>query len=195
MSVQKFIFPGVLFGIFSLLVFTRLVSMSSINLNNFTASGAGAAQAAPLDEATGNVMTGCSLSQSYPASILQWCGLIERYARENGIDPDLVSAVMLQESSGRPDAYSKSGAVGLLQVMPRDGRAANFICTNGPCFSSRPSMSDLFDPGYNIAYGTQMLGRLIHEQGSLREALRAYGPMDVGYDYADLVIGSMNNHH
>jgi soluble lytic murein transglycosylase-like protein len=120
--------------------------------------------------------------------------VIEQYAQENGLDPNLVSAVMLQESAGQPDAYSKSGAVGLLQVMPRDGKAATFVCPGGPCFASRPSMQELFDPKYNISYGTHLLASLIVKYGDIRDALKAYGPKDVGYYYADLVMGIMNSH-
>ena len=101
---------------------------------------------------------------------------------------------MLQESGGNPKAYSKSGAVGLMQVMPRDGLAASFQCNGRPCFSSRPSMEELFEPEYNISYGVRMLAGLAEKRGSLREGLRSYGPMDVGYSYADLVIGIMNGY-
>ena len=75
-----------------------------------------------------------------------------------------------------------------MQVMPRDGLAADFMCSGRPCFTSRPSMEELFDPQFNIEYGTRMLAGLIERYGSVREALRAYGPMDVGYYYADLVL-------
>jgi soluble lytic murein transglycosylase-like protein len=101
---------------------------------------------------------------------------------------------MLQESAGRPDAYSKSGAVGLLQVMPRDGLASKFMCKNGPCFSDRPSMEELFDPEYNLAYGAQMLASLVQHYGNERDALKAYGPKDVGYYYADLVLNTANRY-
>jgi hypothetical protein len=33
-----------------------------------------------------------------------------------------------------------------------------------------------------------MLAGLVKHAGSLREALKAYGPMDVGYYYADKVL-------
>jgi len=33
-----------------------------------------------------------------------------------------------------------------------------------------------------------MLAGLIKKHGSLREGLKAYGPMDVGYAYADKVL-------
>jgi soluble lytic murein transglycosylase-like protein len=132
---------------------------------------------------------GCKLSQNYPESIRQWCNQITRHATERNIDPNLIAAVMLQESGGNPAAYSKSGAVGLMQVMPRDGIASSFQCVNGPCFASRPSIQELQDPEFNVKYGTGMLSGLVNRHGNVRDALRAYGPMDVGYYYADKVLG------
>jgi hypothetical protein len=41
-----------------------------------------------------------------------------RCHREQGLDPDLVLAVLLVESSARPYARSPKGAIGLMQVMP-----------------------------------------------------------------------------
>ncbi|RPJ51593.1 MAG: lytic transglycosylase domain-containing protein [Chloroflexi bacterium] len=186
MSVQKAIFPGLIIGIVCLLVMTRILTGGAARVVTNTLPEVGKKLQTQAAE--------CTISPAYPESIRQWCGEIERYARENGLDPNLISALMLQESAGQPDAYSKSGAVGLMQVMPRDGKAASFMCKNGPCFADRPSMQELFDPQYNIAFGTRMLAELIHKRGNLREALKAYGPMDVGYYYADLVIGIMNNH-
>ena len=82
----------------------------------------------------------------------------------------------------------------LMQVMPRDGIAETFICQNGPCFSARPSMAELYDPQFNISYGVKMLAGLQHREGNMREALRLYGPMDVGYSYADLVLNIYENY-
>ncbi len=130
----------------------------------------------------------CALSAHFPQSVRQWCAAIETYAQENGVDANLISSVMVNESAGKPDAYSKDGAVGLLQVMPSDGLAARFQCPSGACFADRPSMAELFDPTFNIAYGSRMLANLIHSTGDVREALKAYGPKDVGYNYADLIL-------
>jgi hypothetical protein len=155
----------------------------------------------PVDQAAAQVPesktqgpTGCSLSASYSDSVRQWCELIERYATAFNLPPGLVAALITQESGGDAQAYSSSGAVGLMQVMPRDGLAASFMCDSGPCFASRPSSDQLFDPEYNVAYGTRMLAGLIAKYGDIREALRAYGPHDVGYSYADIVMAIMNSH-
>jgi len=103
----------------------------------------------------------CEVSQNYPQKILRWCDLITRYA----------------------------GAVGLMQVMPRDGLAASFMCVNGPCFANRPTISELEDPEFNVKYGTRMLAGLLNKYSNFRDALKAYGPKDVGYYYADIVLG------
>jgi soluble lytic murein transglycosylase-like protein len=135
------------------------------------------------------------VSLSYPQGILQWCDAITTLATQAELPPNLIAAVILQESGGDATAYSSSGAVGLMQVMPRDGIAASFECINGPCFTSRPTIDELQDPSFNIEYGTRMLAGLISRLGSLQEALKAYGPMDVGYSYADKVISIYENNH
>ena len=179
-GAQRAVFPGLLFGI------CLMFGMISLLTNGFKTNLVTQNRSANHPE--------CSISGSYPESILQWCGQIERNASENGIDPNLISAVMLQESAGRANAYSKDGAVGLLQVMPRDGLASDFMCPGGPCFSDRPSTQQLFDPDFNIEYGTEMLANLVAHYGDVREALKAYGPKDVGYYYADIVLGILESH-
>lgn len=130
----------------------------------------------------------CDVSDSFPEEVRQWCGLITRYAKEHEISPDLIAAVIWLESGGNPTAYSRSGAVGLMQVMPRDGLASSFQCANGPCFASRPTREELEDPEYNIEYGTGMLAGLYGRFESWRDALKSYGPMNVGYSYADKIL-------
>ena len=142
----------------------------------------------PEDKPLGNNPHTCSLSQNYPHEIRQWCQMIESAASETGLPTSLIAAVMLQESGGDPLSYSSSGAVGLMQVMPRDGLAAEFICINGPCFADRPSIKELLDPAFNIDYGSRMLANLYAKHGTFREALFRYGPMNIGYHYADLVL-------
>ncbi|MDI6694028.1 MAG: transglycosylase SLT domain-containing protein [Anaerolineales bacterium] len=131
----------------------------------------------------------CRVSSLFPEKVTRWCGLITFYAQKHGLPPDLVAALIWLESGGDENAYSRSGAVGLMQVMPRDGLAASFMCVNGPCFSDRPSSEELMNPEFNIAYGTRMLAGLLRRHGNLREALKSYGPMNSGYSYADKVLG------
>jgi hypothetical protein len=136
----------------------------------------------------------CAVSERFPQTIRRWCNLITYYAAEHGLDPDLVAALVWLESGGNELAYSRSGAVGLMQIMPRDGKAASFMCANGPCFRDRPSMEELRDPEFNIAWGTRFLAGLIRKKGNLREALKSYGPMDAGYSYSDKVLSIFNRY-
>ncbi len=197
MSVQKAIFPGLIIGIIGLILFTSFVTAKAPKRAPGQPHAVDMAKVfqdlAPKPVSAQNT-GGCSISPKYPHSVQQWCDLIERYAAESGLDPNLISAVMLQESGGKADAYSKSGAVGLLQVMPRDGLAASFMCINGPCFADRPSTQELYDPETNVAYGANMLSGLIKRFGNTRDALKAYGPKDVGYYYADIVLGIFQNY-
>lgn len=48
--------------------------------------------------------------------------LIEQIAPQYGVDKFLVKAVMRQESGFDPFARSKTGAIGLMQIMPSSGR-------------------------------------------------------------------------
>jgi soluble lytic murein transglycosylase-like protein len=198
-EIRKFIFPAVFLASAAIICLTRaLYSPDQTVLANSDLSDTGQeptlqieaieTQAVPADGST------CSIPASYPDSIRQSRQPIEQYAAYYGLDPKLIAAVMLQESGGDPYAYSKSGAVGLMQVMPRDGIAADFMCINGPCFTSRPTMEELFDPHFNIAYGTGLLSGLISKYGDEREGLKAYGPMDRGYEYADRVLSIYTNY-
>ena len=128
------------------------------------------------------------LSAGFPQEIQHWKSLIEKNALIYNLDPNLVGALILQESGGHPTIMSSSGAMGLMQIMPRDGIAAQFICINGPCFSQRPTIAELSDPEFNLRFGSQMLSGLVNKTGSLREALKLYGPADYGYNYADIVL-------
>lgn len=198
------VFRGMILGIISLVTFS-LVITSGLSLPS-VARAEDLAAAAPIENTTEVIQAEanpiqsspadetCLVSTQYPPSITQWCALISQYAQQYYISPDLVAALIWQESGGNSDAYSHSGAVGLMQVMPRDGISATFMCKNGLCFSNRPSSAELFDPEFNIKYGTRMLAGLYNRTGSWREALKNYGPMDVGYSYADKVLSIYERH-
>lgn len=127
----------------------------------------------------------CRLSPRWPDKIYRWCELIDRYSALRDLDPNLVAAVMLQESGGNPDAYSRSGAVGLIQVMPRDGLAGRHRCR---CFGNRPTMAELYDPAFNLEYGTGMLRNLIDKYGGVRGGLIYYHGQPGGTAYANKVM-------
>lgn len=197
--VHAALFPALLLGILVIVFFASLAGIDeSVQAYNEQpssqptpanpGSSSGKASSSKPESQPNIASDECRISKLFPTAIRQWCGLISKYADQYNVDPGLIAAVMLQESGGNPKAYSKSGAVGLMQVMPRDGLAAKFQCNGRPCFSSRPTMAELYDPEYNISYGVRMLAGLIQKTGNPRDALKSYGPMDVGYYYADKVL-------
>jgi len=135
-----------------------------------------------------------SLCGNFPQEITKWEDLIIKYSKMYNLRPELLAAIMVQESGGNPVIMSDSGAVGLMQVMPRDGIAAGFMCKNGPCFGDRPTISKLKDPDTNVEFAARYLASLIHTYGTEREALLHYGPSDMGYRYADIVLGHVNTY-
>ncbi len=213
-SVQKAIFPGIVGAILVIILITTLIANPHIVLASTAEPQATPAQPAVSGEmlnvppSTLQPMTsllnpsqqsenaasdaaasvGCAMTAAMPETVRQWCTQIDQYSQQNGLDPKLIAALITQESNGDSNAVSHSGAVGLMQVMPSDGVAASFMCAAGPCFSDRPTMQQLYDPDYNIQFGTQYLASLVQRYGDLREALRSYGPRDRGYEYADIVL-------
>lgn len=196
-DVRQFIFPGAIIGSLILASFGYTVMASAPSSTDQTEMEPGSSSS-PSNEIVQEINNtdsdslegenNCTISNAFPQDVRQWCEQIMRHAKKNGLDPDLIAALIWQESGGNPSAYSKSGAVGLMQVMPRDGIAASFQCVNGPCFTNRPTIKELEKPNFNIKYGTGMLAGLLNKYGDLREALKFYGPMNVGYYYADKVI-------
>jgi hypothetical protein len=143
----------------------------------------------------------CQVSGGFAPAVRQWCTYITISANKYGFPPDLIAALIDKESDGDPNAISSAGAVGLMQVMPRDGVAGTYMCKYGPCFADRPTTAELLDPEFNIQFGTKYLAYLLTVCvdskpicGNIREALKAYGPRDVGYTYADDVLAIYQSH-
>jgi soluble lytic murein transglycosylase len=95
---------------------------------------------------------------------------IERAAREAGIDPAWVYAIIRAESAFTTDAHSTADAYGLMQLLP--GTARQLAKAEGFAF---PGPAALFDPVSNIRLGTRYLATLAtHFDGSPWLATAAY---------------------
>ena len=91
----------------------------------------------------------------------QYEPLISRYAQEYGVDVALVKAVIHAESGYNPNAVSRVGARGLMQLMPQTARDLK--------------VANSFDPQDNIRGGVRYLRFLLDTfHGNETLALAAY---------------------
>jgi soluble lytic murein transglycosylase-like protein len=94
--------------------------------------------------------------------------IIEKYARQNKLDPPLVKAVIKAESDFNWNAVSPKGAIGLMQLMPDTSKSLGVL--------------NPFDAEENIEGGTEYLATMMGRYGNnLEKALAAYnsGPANV----------------
>jgi len=95
---------------------------------------------------------------------------IERYAREQNLDPFLVAALIRQESLFDKDVVSYAKAIGLMQVMPGTGRELGRRVGLGVV---RPA--SLKNADTNLKIGTYYLRRQLDaREGSVEETLAGY---------------------
>ncbi len=107
------------------------------------------------------ILPGFGLPKDVNLTTGPYADLVNRIAREGGIEPDLVKAIIRVESNFNPFAVSRKGAQGLMQLMP--GTAANHAVNNA------------FDPEQNIAGGVRYLRSLLDLfGGDLGLGLAAY---------------------
>jgi soluble lytic murein transglycosylase-like protein len=89
-------------------------------------------------------------------SPVPWYQHIQEAAKAYGVDAHLLQAVMKVESNFDPYAVSRSGAIGLMQIMP--ATAAGFIGLRG----TKQSLSQqLMDPAINVHAGALYLRSLL----------------------------------
>jgi soluble lytic murein transglycosylase len=107
-----------------------------------------------------------TLRMMYPLPF--WDSIVSR-ARAHRLDPLLVAAVIQQESSFDPRAVSRSGARGLMQLMPGTGRQI----ARKRRVPYRLAL--LYEPDKNIEFGTDYLAGMLERFGGRVElALAAY---------------------
>ena len=87
--------------------------------------------------------------------------IVIRVANRYQIDPALVKAIIMAESGYNPQAISKKGARGLMQLMPRTAEAMGVV--------------DTFDPENNINGGVRYFKKLLRQfDNDVKLALAAY---------------------
>ena len=108
---------------------------------------------------------------------LRYDAIVRGHARNYRLDPALLAAVIDQESKFNAHARSKSGAIGLMQLLPATAKGIA-VHTGGTRFR----VADLDNPEINVRYGAWYLRHLIDKYGNERMALAAY---NAGQDNVD----------
>ena len=102
----------------------------------------------------------------------RFTNLIDRVSRELSLDRNLVHAVVRVESAYDPEAVSRAGAVGLMQLMPAT--------------AERYGVRDSRNPTQNLYAGVLHLRNLIQQFNDVVLALAAYNAGEnavIGYGY------------
>ena len=90
------------------------------------------------------------------------------YSIENDLEPTLVASLINTESSFKKDAKSSTGAIGLMQIMPKTGEfIANML-------NEEFKEENLYNPKTNIKYGCRYLRYLKDKFSDEKTMLVAY---------------------
>src|ERR1039457_1114219 len=107
----------------------------------------------------GRAQTHRSLNRAFTQQDID--GAIDAAAARHNVDPSLVRSVVKVESNFNPNAVSRKGAMGLMQLMPATARSLN--------------VSNPFDPQQNVDAGVRHLRKLLDSYGgNVRLSLAAY---------------------
>ncbi len=130
------------------------------------AASAPAAEPTPLD-ASQRVLVEYLSRRYYVAAeaTARVVGVAYRAARDVGLDPLLVLAVISIESRFNPIAESVMGAKGLMQIIPKYHRAK---------LQAHGGEEAVLDPESNILVGASILQEYVYRTGSLESGLQFY---------------------
>ena len=114
----------------------------------------------PLERLPMNAQPGTKVS-NYLHRQRDFDPIVEEAARKYGVEAPLIMAVIQAESAGDPSATSRSGAQGLMQLMPET--------------AAEMGVSNSFDTAQNIMAGARYLRQLLDRyRGDMKLALAAY---------------------
>jgi len=108
---------------------------------------------------------------------LRYEHIVRAHAENYRLEPQLLAAVIYQESKFDADAVSSSGAVGLMQLLPSTGQG---IADRTGGRNWQPD--DLRNPELNVRYGSWYLRHLLDKYGDERLALAAYNAGQTNVD-------------
>lgn len=100
-------------------------------------------------------------NEIYSSNPGTWDHIIHEASQSVGVDKNLIHAIIQAESAYKPNAISRVGAEGLMQLMPATARQVG--------------VTDSFDPRQNIFGGAAVIKEMLERyDGNLINALAAY---------------------
>lgn len=107
--------------------------------------------------------------------------MIDDIAVRSGVDPNIVKAIIMEESGGNPNAVGDNGeSIGLMQIQPKHHKKR----------MEELGIVSLFDPQENVILGCSILSDLYDKYGNYEDALSVYnsGNTKDGKAYAERIL-------
>lgn len=107
--------------------------------------------------------------------------MIDDIAVRSGVDPNIVKAIIVEESGGNPNAVGDNGeSIGLMQIQPKHHKKR----------MEELGIVSLFDPQENVILGCSILSDLYDKYGNYEDALSVYnsGNTEDGKAYAERIL-------
>lgn len=107
--------------------------------------------------------------------------MIDDIATRSGVDPNIVKAIIVEESGGNPNAVGDGGeSIGLMQIQPKHHQKR----------MEELGIVSLFDPQENVILGCSILSDLYDKYGNYEDALSVYnsGNAEDGKAYAERIL-------
>ena len=102
---------------------------------------------------------------NYPQKYSEY---VEKYAKENNIEKELIYAMIKAESHFKQEAISNKEAIGLMQILESTAQEV------AKELEIEVTKEEIIKPEINIALGTKYLSKLMEKYGNAKLAIVAY---------------------
>ena len=123
------------------------------------------------------------LPEPVPVAQLEINDHIDKMAKRDGLNPDVIKALIEEESGWGESAEGDNGqSVGLMQIQERWHKDR----------MKRLGVTNLYDSEQNITVGCDILSELLNKYGNYKDALSAYnsGNTHDGRQYAERILNA-----